>query len=82
MGGAWNLQWELKNAHKILVGKREGKRPPQELWTDNIKMHSEEKVCDDVDWIHLAQNKFNDRLFWTYQRTFRFRTRKQYFLNS
>jgi hypothetical protein len=26
-------------------------------WEDNIKMDRKEKVCDDVDWIHLAQDR-------------------------
>jgi hypothetical protein len=26
-------------------------------WEDNIKMPLKERGCDDVDWIHLAQDR-------------------------
>jgi hypothetical protein len=37
-----------RNAHRILVGKREGKRPigkPRHWWKDNIKMELRE-----IEW--------------------------------
>jgi hypothetical protein len=40
------------NAYRILVGKREGKRPlgiPTHRWVDNIKMHLRELGWDGVD---------------------------------
>ena len=43
---------EGKGVHKVLVGKREGKRPlgrPRRRWEDNIKMNLEEvgRGCED-----------------------------------
>jgi hypothetical protein len=46
---SWSMRWaghaarmgEKRNAYRILVGKREGKRPlgrPRRKWVDNIKM--------------------------------------------
>jgi hypothetical protein len=49
----------VRNAYKILVGKREGKRPLRRLrnrWKNNIKMDLREIGWEGVDWIHLAQN--------------------------
>jgi len=51
---------EMKNAHKILVRKPEGKRPlgrPRRRWEDNIRMDRREVVWDGVDWVHLAQDR-------------------------
>jgi hypothetical protein len=50
---------EKRNAYRILVGKREGKRPlgrPRHRWVDNIKMDLREIGCG-VDWIDLAQDR-------------------------
>jgi hypothetical protein len=41
VGRACRTNGEKKNAYRILVGKREGKRPrvrPRRRWVDNIKM--------------------------------------------
>jgi len=32
-------------------------------WEDNIKMDFEETVCDNVDWIHMAQDSDQGRAF-------------------
>jgi hypothetical protein len=51
---------EKRNAFRILVGKPERKRPlgrPRRRWVDNIKMDLREIGWDDVDWIHLAQDR-------------------------
>jgi hypothetical protein len=51
---------EMKNAHKILGRKPEGKRPlgrPRRRWEDNIRMDRREVVWDGVDWVHLAQDR-------------------------
>jgi len=48
---------EMRNAHNILVGKPEGKRPlgrPRRRWEDNITMDLREICCEGVDWMHLA----------------------------
>jgi hypothetical protein len=42
------------------VGKREGKRPlgrPRHGWVDFLKKDVEELGLEDVDWIHLAQDR-------------------------
>jgi hypothetical protein len=42
------------------VGKAEGKRPlgrPGRRWEDNIKMYLRESGLNDMDWVHLAQNR-------------------------
>jgi hypothetical protein len=44
---------EKRNAHKILVGKPEGKRPlgrPRRRWVDNIKMDLKR---DRMEWCGL-----------------------------
>jgi hypothetical protein len=51
---------ETRNACRILVGKREGKRPigrPRRWCVDNIKMDLREIGWDGVDWINLAQDR-------------------------
>jgi hypothetical protein len=48
------------SAHRILVGKPEGKRPlgrPRRRLVDYIKMDLREIGWDDMDWIDLAQNR-------------------------
>jgi hypothetical protein len=44
----------------VLIGKPEGKRPlgrPRHGRKDNIKINFRERGWDDVDWIHMAQDK-------------------------
>jgi hypothetical protein len=51
---------EKRNAYRLLVGKREGKRPlgrPRRRWVDNIEMDLGEVGWGDVDWIGLAQDR-------------------------
>jgi hypothetical protein len=51
---------EKRNAYRLLVGKREGKRPlgrPRRRWLDNIGMDLGEVGWCDVDWIGLAQDR-------------------------
>jgi hypothetical protein len=51
---------KMKNAYNILVGKPEGKRPlgiPRRRWEDNIRMDRREIGWEDVDWMHLAQDR-------------------------
>jgi hypothetical protein len=60
MGGACGPKVEKKNAHVLLVGKPEGKKPlgsPRRIWVDNIKMDFLEIGWDGVDWIVLAQDR-------------------------
>jgi hypothetical protein len=50
----------MRNAHKILVGKPEGKRPlakPKRTWEDNIRIDIKEIGWQGVDWMHMAQDR-------------------------
>jgi hypothetical protein len=50
----------MRNAYKFVIGKSEGKRPlgrRRRRWEDNIRMDLRELGCEDVDWIHLAQDR-------------------------
>jgi hypothetical protein len=31
-------------------------RRPRHRWEDNIKMNHKEIKCEDVDWMHIAQD--------------------------
>jgi hypothetical protein len=51
---------DMRNTHKILVGKREGKRPlgiRRYRWEDNIKMDIGEIMWESVGRIHLVQER-------------------------
>jgi hypothetical protein len=51
---------EKRNAYRILMGKREGKRPlarPRRRWVIIIKMDLREMGCDNMDWIDLVQGR-------------------------
>jgi hypothetical protein len=55
---------EKRNACRILVGKPEGKRPlgrPRRRWLDNIKMDLREIGWGEVDWIDIAQDRYQWR---------------------
>jgi hypothetical protein len=50
---------EGRGVDRVLVGKREGKRPlgrPRRRW-ENLKMNLHEVGCGGLDWIELAQGK-------------------------
>ena len=60
IGGACSANRDRKCVFRVLVGKREGKRPldrPRRGWEDNIKMDFQEVGCEDMDWIELAQDR-------------------------
>jgi hypothetical protein len=66
MGWAGHVErlGEKRNAYRLLVGKREGKRPLGRLrhrWIDNIKMDLLEIGLNIVDWIGLAQDRYRWR---------------------
>ena len=49
-----------RGVHRVLVGKREGKRPlgrPRRRWEDNIKMDLREVGGGCEDWMELAQDR-------------------------
>jgi hypothetical protein len=50
---------ERRGAHRVLVGKLEGRRPvgrPRHIWEYNIKMDLRE-VGWGMDWVDLAQDR-------------------------
>jgi hypothetical protein len=60
MRWAGHVAWmrEERGVYRVLVGKPEGKRPPERprrSWEDNIRMDLQEVGCGGVDWIGLAQ---------------------------
>jgi hypothetical protein len=51
---------ESRNVYKILVGKPERKRPlgrPRRRYEDNIIMNLRGIGWEDVEWIHLSQDR-------------------------
>jgi hypothetical protein len=59
MGWACSAYGEGRGLYRVLVGKPEGRRPlgrPRRRWEDNIKTDLQE-VCEDMDWIELAQDR-------------------------
>jgi hypothetical protein len=57
---------ERRGAYRVLVGKREGRRPlgrPRRRREDNIKMDLREVGWGAEDWIDLAQDRDRWRVF-------------------
>jgi hypothetical protein len=57
---------EGKSIYRVMVGRPEGKRPsgrPRRRWEDNIKMDLCEIGIDEVNWIRLAQDRVQWRVF-------------------
>ena len=55
---------EERGAYRVLVGKLEGKRPlgrPRHRWVDNIRNDLQEVGCGYMDWIGLAQDRYEWR---------------------
>jgi hypothetical protein len=51
---------DKRNAYRILMGKREGKRPlgrSRRRWENNIKMDIREIKLDGMDYINLADDR-------------------------
>ena len=51
---------EGRGVHKVLVGKRDGKRPlgrSRRRWEDNIKMDLQEVGSGFGDWMEVAQDR-------------------------
>jgi hypothetical protein len=52
---------EEEESYMILVENPEGKRPlrvPGCRWVNNVKLNHREIGCDGVDWIDMAQDKY------------------------
>jgi len=57
---------EGRGAYRVLVGRPKGKRPlerPRRRWEDNIKMDLREIGIDGANWIQLAQDSVQWRIF-------------------
>ena len=57
---------QSRNAYRVLVGKPEGERPlgrSRRRWEDNIKMDLREVGCDPGDWIALAEDRDQWRVY-------------------
>jgi hypothetical protein len=55
---------EERKVYKVLVGKSEGKRPlgrPRRRWEDGMRMDLREIGLGAVDWIRLAQDRYQWR---------------------
>jgi hypothetical protein len=53
-----------RDAYRILVGKPEGKRPlgrQRHRWVDNVKIDFREIGWGGMDWIDLAQGRYQCR---------------------
>ena len=60
MGSTISTMEQYRNAHRVLVGKPESKRPlgmPRRRWEDNIKMDLMEMGSDPRDWMALAEDR-------------------------
>jgi hypothetical protein len=56
----------MRNVYKILAGKPEGNRSlgrSRLEWEDNIKVELKEIGWEDLDWIHVAQDRDHWRVF-------------------
>jgi len=52
--------WERRGICKVLIGKRERKKPlgrPRRRWEDNIKKDLQAVACGGIDCIELAQDR-------------------------
>jgi hypothetical protein len=75
MGGTCRGNGEVRNEHEILAGKLEEKRPRVRLvrrLKDSIKVNLKEIASEDMDWIHVAQDKVQWRTVVNTVMNFRF----------
>jgi hypothetical protein len=66
VGGTCGTHGEGRGVYRVLVGRPEGKRPlgrPRLRWEDNIKMDLREIGIDGANWIQLAQDRVQWRIF-------------------
>jgi hypothetical protein len=57
---------EGRDVYRVLVGRHEGKRPlgrPRRRWEDNIKIDLRKAGIDGANWIQLAQDRVQWRVF-------------------
>jgi hypothetical protein len=57
---------EGRGAYRVLVGRPEGKRPlgrPSRRWEDNFKMDLREIGIDGANWVQVAQDRVQWRVF-------------------
>jgi hypothetical protein len=57
---------ERRGAHRVLVGRHEGSRPPgrpMRRWKDNIKINLQEVGRGAIDWIDLTKGRDRWRAF-------------------
>jgi hypothetical protein len=55
-----------RGVYRVLGGRPEGKRPlgrPRRRWEDNIKLDLRETGIDGSNWIQLAQDRVQRRVF-------------------
>jgi hypothetical protein len=60
------MHGEGVGAYRVLVGRPEGKRSlgrPRRRWDNNIKMNLREIGIDGANWIGLAQDRVQWRIF-------------------
>jgi hypothetical protein len=48
---------DMRNVHKVFVGKSDGKRPLRRPTEDNIRMGLQEIRWEGVGWVHLCQDR-------------------------
>jgi hypothetical protein len=61
MGRACSTTGEKRYAYRILMRNPEGKRPlvrPRRKWVENIEMDLREMGWGGMDWIDLAQDRY------------------------
>jgi hypothetical protein len=57
---------EGRSVYRVLIGRSEGKRPlgrPRRRWEDNIRMDLREIGIERANWIQLAQDRVQWRVF-------------------
>jgi hypothetical protein len=60
MGRAYSMLGKMRNIYRMLIRKAKVKKSPGRLvhnWEDNIKLNLKGTGSEDVDWIHLAQDR-------------------------
>jgi hypothetical protein len=71
---SWRMRWaghvarrgDGRGVYRVLVGRPESKRPlgrPRRRWEDNIKLDLREIGIDGTNWIQLARDSVQWRVF-------------------